>query len=193
MTNIMRVAMPILPAEIDVYPPTLFGEAADERVAGRTWHVLHTKPRQEKSLARQLLEGQVPFYLPLISNRTLIRGRVFTSHIPLFTSYCFVLADEKERLRALATRRVVRTLDVADQKKLWEDLRQIHTLIALGAPIMSERQLVPGTPVEISVGPLAGMRGLIIRRANQRRFLVQVNFIQQGASVELDDFMLVKA
>ena len=44
------------------------------------------KSRQEKSLARQLLGMEVPFYLPLIPKTTLIRGRRFTSQIPLFGS-----------------------------------------------------------------------------------------------------------
>jgi len=53
--------MPILAAEIELYPDGLLDEPPD---AGRPWRVAHTKPRQEKALARELLAADIPFYLP---------------------------------------------------------------------------------------------------------------------------------
>jgi ribosomal protein L24 len=50
---------------------------------------------------------------------------------------------------------------------------------------------MPGDVVEISSGPLAGLTGTIVRTATARRFVVTVDFIQQGASVLLDDHTLV--
>jgi transcriptional antiterminator RfaH len=185
--------MPILPPEPDVFPPTLFTQVATLPEEGRLWRVLHTKPRQEKALARQMHQARMPFYLPMIARTCLVRGRRLTSYLPLFPSYCFVLADNQERVKALTTQRVVRSLEVPDQAKLWADLRQIHRLIQSGAPITPEGQLVPGATVEIRTGPLAGLHGVIIRRANQQRLVIQVDFIQRGASVELDDFMVAKA
>jgi hypothetical protein len=185
--------MPILPAEPSVFPDQLFADPAALPTAERHWRVLHTKPRQEKSLARQLRQAEVPFYLPLIARRSKIRGRLMTSFIPLFTGYCFLLSNEKERVKALATHRVVNALEVADQGKLWHDLQQIHRLIETGAPITPEGQLVPGTPVEIRSGPLAGLQGIIIRAGNQRRFVIQVDFIHRGASVEVEEYMLARA
>src|SRR5438552_1083192 len=87
----MSVTMPILPAEPTCFPSQLFDEALTAPVAtDRAWWVLHTKPRQEKSLARQLCDAEVPFYLPLIARRLRIRGRTLTSHVPLFAGYVFL-------------------------------------------------------------------------------------------------------
>ena len=94
--------------------------------------MLHTKPRQEKSLARQLGDKQLPFYLPVVARRVPVRGRVLTSFVPLFPGYVFLLADRDERVAALATARVVRSLVVPDQTLLWNDLRQVQRLIASG-------------------------------------------------------------
>lgn len=185
--------MPILPAEPNAFPEHLFEDSSVLGAEGRLWRVAHTKPRQEKSLARELRKLEVPFYLPLIGRRSRIRGRLVTAHLPLFPGYCFVLASDKERIKALATRRVVRALEVMDQPKLWHDLQQVYRLIASGAPVTPEGRLVPGTTVEIRSGPLAGLRGVILRADKQRRFVVQVDFIQQGASVELEDYMVTKA
>lgn len=182
--------MPILPAEPSLYPDQLFEQIPAVTEGDRSWRVLHTKPRQEKSLARQFRDAQQPFFLPMVSRRLTIRGRSLKSYLPLFGGYCFILANEQERLRALTTHRVVRVLEVLDQERLWRDLHQVHQLIETGAPITPEGRLVPGTPVEIRQGPLTGLSGVILRNGTKRRFVVQVDFIQQGASIELEDYML---
>jgi transcription antitermination factor NusG len=183
--------MPFLPPEPNTFPQELFAEENPEVRQDRQWWVLHTKPRQEKSLARQLLQSQVPFYLPLIERRSVIRGRVMQSQVPLFPGYLFLLGQRDERVTALATNRVVHALEVPDQGTLWDDLTQVHRLINTGAPITPEERLEPGAFVEISSGPLAGLKGRIIRAASGRRFVVQVNFIQRGASVLINDFNLI--
>lgn len=186
--------MPILQAEIDCFPENLFADAElVPELAKRAWWVLHTRPRQEKSLARDLVQGKIPFYLPLAARRSRSRGRTLTSHIPLFTSYVFLLANEEERIEALRTDRIAHMLPVPDCAGLWRDLRQVHRLIASGAPLTPESQLAPGMQVEIQSGPLAGLKGKIVRAASKRRFVVEIDFIQRGVSVLLDDFTLVPA
>ncbi len=182
--------MPVLPPEPNAFPDDLFA-AATELAADRSWWVLHTRARQEKSLARHLCQARVPFYLPLVGKRGVARGRVFTSQIPLFPGYVFLLGRREERLTALTTNRVVHALEVADQAKLWHDLSQVWRLIQSGAPITPEDHLEPGAFVEIQHGALAGLKGRIIRAASGRRFVVEVHFIHRGASVMLDDFHLV--
>ena len=182
--------MPVLPPEPNAFPDELFAAATDV-AADRCWWVLHTRARQEKSLARHLYQARVPFYLPLIGKRGLTRGRVFTSFVPLFPGYVFLLGRREERLVALSTNRVVHSLEVADQGKLWHDLSQVWRLIESGAPITPEDHLEPGVFVEIQHGALAGLKGRIIRAASGRRFVVEVDFIHRGASVMLDDYNLL--
>jgi transcriptional antiterminator RfaH len=180
--------MPVLPVEPNIFPAELFEEAEVEDE--RWWWVLHTKPRQEKALARELVRARVPFYLPLIERKNLVRGHLLSSYVPLFTSYLFVRATGAERIAALSTRRTVRSLQVRDQELLRADLLQVHRLITSGLPITPEQQLYPGVTVEVRTGSLAGLKGKIIREASGGRFVVQVDFIQQGASVTLDDYLL---
>ena len=182
--------MPVLPSEPCLYPDDLLEELAQSQSAERVWWVLHSRPRQEKSLARQLLEKRLPFYLPVNPRRSHIRGRAMTSHVPLFPGYVFLHGTGDERVSALTTSRVVRVLEVFDQQRLWQDLKQVHRLLASGAAVRPEERLLPGVRVVISSGPLAGMSGKIIRSASGRRFMVEVDFIQVGASVELDESTL---
>jgi transcriptional antiterminator RfaH len=182
--------MPVLALEPAMYPQGLF--AADQRVAHaeRRWYAMHTRPRQEKSLARQLIDAEVPFYVPLVAKRFRLRNKPVTSYVPLFPSYAFILADRHERLTVLGTQRIVRPLEVDDQERLWKDLAQIERLLASGAPILPEDKLRPGMKVLIKNGPLQGLQGTILRTESGRRFTVQVNFIQRGAAVMLDDYVL---
>ena len=183
--------MPILPLEPQMFPPDLLEAAAADSADERAWWVLHTRPRQEKSLARNLYAAQIPFYLPLTRGQTRIRNRLTTSTLPLFTSYLFLRANQQERVAALATSRVVHSLRVADQRQLLRDLAQVNRLLQLGVPVTAEDRLIPGALVEIQCGPLAGLRGKIVQAATGKRFIVEVDFLQRGASVLVEGFTLV--
>jgi hypothetical protein len=181
--------MPILAAETSIYPDNLlddFGQTSPNRY----WWAVHTLSRQEKSLARQLLGHGIPFYLPLVAKDNLIRGRRVRSWIPLFGGYVFLFGDESERVKGLATKRVSRILPVSDQNRLKYDLGQIQRLIAADAPLTVERRLTSGRSVRIKKGPMAGLEGTVLSRRATTRLLVAVTFLQQGVSVELDDFLL---
>jgi transcription antitermination factor NusG len=183
--------MPILHHEPDLHPEGLFSLPAPDADVGCRWWVLHTKPRQEKSLARWLHATGITYYLPTATRKCRIRNRILTAHVPLFTGYVFLHGDRDRRVAALSTNRIVRCLEVADQAGIWCDLRQVHQLLVSGLPVAAESNLVPGTAVEVINGPLMGLTGTILRAASGNRFVVRVNFIQQGASVLIDDFALV--
>ncbi len=181
--------MPILATECNLHPFDLF-EGKTEAISGLNWWVLHTRPRQEKSLARALLKFNIAFYLPLIAHRNLIRGRVMESQLPLFPGYLFIRGSSEQRIAALSTHRVVRSIPVPDQGRLSDDLSQVYRLIRSGLPVRPEDRLETGAEVVIRSGPLIGLHGVILKAASGGRFYVQVDFIQRGASVLLDDFTL---
>jgi len=181
--------MPILKEERSLFPETLLDEppcgAADRR-----WFALYTRARQEKSLARELLKHQIPFYLPLVRKTNVSRGRKRTAQVPLFGGYVFLYGSEEERVRSLATNRISRVLTVEDARQLLFDLRQLRQLIAAGAPLTVESRLAPGQRVRVRQGAFAGLEGTVLKRRGEMRLLVRVNFLQQGASVEINDFLL---
>ena len=181
--------MPILPAETALFPDDVLDQPAG-RTAGSEWRVLHTKPRQEKGLARDLLARAVPYFLPTIRRPHRSAGRIRVAEVPLFDGYVFLRADRDQYLDALGTRRVVRALLVPDQAKLVSDLRRLHALLGLGRSVERERELRAGQLVEITTGPLVGLRGTVVRAATGTRFVVAVDFIRQGASVTCEGMAL---
>ncbi len=181
--------MPILAEEPCLYPVDLFDLAA-QPCEDRRWWALYTKARQEKCVARQLHKAGIPFYLPLVDKNLNYRGRRVTSHIPLFNAYLFLYGTEEDRVRSLATNRLSRVLEVPDQPLLLSDLRQVHWLIESKAPLTVEARLTPGKRVRIKSGPFQGLEGIVLQRQRQTRLTIAVNFLQQGVSVEIDDYQL---
>ncbi len=181
--------MPILEEEPSQFPPTLLTDWS-EQDESRRWWAVYTKPRQEKALARQLVSFQVPFYLPLVARDHLFRGRRVQSYVPLFGGYIFLFGDENERVKSLTTNRILTLLPVEDQEQLVHDLGQVARLIACNAPLTVEKRLSPGDVVRVKHGPMEGLQGTILSRRAQTRLLVSVRMLQQGVSIEIDDFML---
>jgi len=185
--------MPILEAEPELFPESLLMEPvlcddgySESTDTARSWWVSHTRPRQEKALARQLFDEGVPYYLPCDRRRVRVRSRVVTSRVPLFGGYLFVRITEAERLRVLNTNRVAGLLKVSDQVRLLRDLQRVYRVLDLGAPITAESRLEPGTSVTVRHGPLAGMTGTVVKAAGGFKFIVSVDFISRGLSVLMD-------
>ncbi len=184
--------MPILPAEPDLFPMDLWqGLGRSEGEPARKWWCLHTKPRQEKAMARDLRAQGVPYYLPQVvhEDRT-PQGRKTRSVLPLFTSYLFLLADEQERVQSLKGNRLVRVIEVADQEAMNHDLRQIHQMLASGLAVIAEPAVPVGARVRILTGPLAGIEGRVIRRGKRDQFVAVVHFLGSGATVDLEDWQV---
>jgi transcription antitermination factor NusG len=174
-----------------VYPhDVLESTAADTAVEERRWWAVYTRSRQEKAFSQQLIGYQIPHYLPLVDKLTYSRHRRQMCRVPLFSGYVFLLASEQERVKSLTTNRVSRVLPVPDGERLRSDLRQIARLIASGAPLTVEQRLAPGRRVRIRHGPLMGLEGTVVERRSGTRLFVAVDFLQQGASIDLEDFVL---
>ncbi len=184
--------MPILPAEPDCHPPDLWDDHPPQNGNGEAvWWCLHTKPRQEKSVARELRKQNVAYYLPQVwkEGRT-PRGRTIRSIIPLFAGYMFLRGDRDDRLAAQRGDRLVAVLDVVDQESLERDLRQIHQMLSSGLPVQEEPAAPVGALVRITTGPLQGMTGKVIRRGQRDQFVALVRFLGRGAAVELQDWQV---
>ena len=181
--------MPILPKEPDIFPDNLLADEMEGDAS--TWWLLYSLARQEKELTRRLRAQGIPHYCPLVRRKLRSSsGRVRYSYVPLFAGYVFLRGDGDQRQLALQTNRVSRCLAVGESAGLVRDLRRIQQLIASDAPLTPEARLSPGMRVRVRSGPLAGLEGTVIERRGQARLLVAVEFIQQGASVQIGDYQL---
>jgi transcription antitermination factor NusG len=181
--------MPLLPLEPFQFPNELFDPAAAACDASERWWVLHSRPRSEKALARQFHARGLTFFLPLYQRKWRTNGRMQSSYLPLFPGYIFLRGNDEDRVTALTTNLIANTLPVMDQQGLFADLTRVHQLMESGSALSPEARLEPGTRVEITAGPLAGLEGKVLHRGKKMHFFIEVQLLQQGVSVEIDSWM----
>jgi len=182
--------MPLLPQEKDIFPDDFLSSPPESGPADdpSSWIAFYTLSRREKDLMRKLRAAEIPYYAPLVRRRLRSAGgRVRWSFVPLFPGYVFSLATDDQRRIALATNAVSRWLSVTDGRTLLDDLRAIHQLIASERPLTPEARLERGQPVRVKTGPLRGLEGTVVKRHGMDRLVVAVRFLNQGASIELED------
>ena len=187
--------MPILPSQRDIFPESLLDEsdafaasASQAPLPGHGWIAFYTLSRREKDLMRKLEAASIPFYAPLVKRRLRSPGgRTRISHVPLFPGYVFSFVDDEQRRAALATNTNARWLPIPDAAAFVDDLRSIKRLIDTDRPLTPEALLEAGQPVRVRSGPLAGLEGTVVKRRGEQRLVVAVRFLNQGASIELED------
>jgi transcriptional antiterminator RfaH len=185
--------MPILPAEPDLYPPDLWTRSEGPS-PDRPWWCLHTRPRQEKAVARELWHRGLTFYLPIVLQETRTpAGRRIRSRVPLFNGYMFLQGEDDARRAALETNRLVQVLPVPDPDLLVADLKQVERMLRSGVPIVPEPTYPVGARVRIATGPLAGLVGVVLKRGSGDRFVAVVRMLGVGAAVDLRDWQVEPA
>lgn len=156
------------------------------RIAEARWHVLHTRPRQEKALAAALTGMGVSCFLPLRRHVRRRESRRIESELPLFPSYVFLWGTRDETFRADRTRRVACIIPVHDQETLEWELRNLHLALRVSAPLDPYEALRTGLRARIVAGPFQGLQGVIADRVRRDRLVLQVRMLGTATSLEVD-------
>jgi transcription antitermination factor NusG len=182
------IEMPVLDKESTAYPADLFQKVGrNVAAAPGQWWVLRTKPRQEKAVARELLQRTLPFFLPTTRRvRTGRRGET-ASYLPLFPSYVFSYVTDEERFEINRTGRLASFVAVPDQEKIWQELGNLHELLDRGLDVHPVLKITAGSKVTIRTGPLKNITGSVVRQSGRCKFVVEIDFLQAGAAVEIDE------
>jgi transcription antitermination factor NusG len=180
--------VPILRKESEIFPPDLFSLSLEEA----PWEVVHVRSRQEKMLARVLVNGNQPFYLPQVEKRTKRGGRTFKSFLPLFSGYVFLRRTEQTRPVLWSSGVVMRVIPVEDQKILDEELRQIRALQEAGATLTPQPDFAPGDRVRITEGVFSGYVGTLVKERDSVRLVVSISSLNKSVLAELPRDILVR-
>ncbi|HEX8616222.1 MAG TPA: transcription termination/antitermination NusG family protein [Thermoanaerobaculia bacterium] len=172
--------MPILRKESDFFPEDLF----DLPTAGAPWEIAHLRSRQEKTVARLLLDGRMPFYLPQVEQKQKRGGRTYVSHLPLFPGYIFLRRVDGLRQTLWRTSAVANMIEVPDQAQLSAELLQIRQLQASGAVLTPNVELTAGDAVRIEEGTFSGYTGVVIGERGAMRLIVSVSTLRKSVVVE---------
>ena len=165
--------------------------AADfpDESAGK-WHVLHTKSRQEKALAEDLLALGIPHFLPLVRQVRYYGKRKSLAELPIFPGYLFLRGSLDDAYQADRTRRVARLIKVNDQTKIDWELRNIYVALSKDAPLAPYPFLSKGIRVEVRSGPFRGLQGVIEDVSKRGRLILRVETLGSALSLEIDGALL---
>jgi transcription antitermination factor NusG len=170
----------------DENPPVIWPEAESIHDFAGLWWVAHTKSRNEKALAQDLIRKNISYFLPMTWRVRRQKGRTLRSLLPLFSGYLFFCGRESQRIELLRTNRVANLIEVRDQKKLLDELLQFEQALRVGAPLVPYKYIKAGQRCRVIAGPLAGLHGVVVMTKNVTRLVLQVDMLGQAASVEID-------
>jgi transcriptional antiterminator NusG len=152
------------------------------------WYALRTRSRHEKRVQEQLSARGIEPFLPLVERWRQWKDRRKLVAFPLFPGYCFARFPLSLRVAVLATDGVVQLLGNQEGPIPVPDseIEGVRRLVESTLPYDPHPYLKEGMLVEVIRGPLAGLRGILLRKGARARLVIGVSLIQQGASVELD-------
>lgn len=171
-------------------PPVAFPQDKSVSQFEGTWWVAHTKSRNEKALAWQMLQKKISYFLPMSKKITKKSGRTFRSMLPLFTGYVFFCGDEQARLEVLKTNRVANIIEVSNQAGFVGDIEPIETLLKHGQTLTPHNYIRAGQKCRVIAGALMGTEAIVEKTSQGARLILQIDMLGQATSVEIDSDMI---
>ena len=165
-----------------------------ERNRGCCWFALQTRSRYEKIVRRELATRNIEQFLPTVKRLSQWKDRKKEIEFPLFPGYCFARFSLDNRLAVLQSPGVVHIVGALRPEPI-PDL-EIESLRI----VMNNRtryELYPylreGCLVEVTQGPMQGVKGVFVRQARRYRLVLSINLIQRAVAVEVDASSVVPA
>jgi len=171
-------------------PPIMWPQVESICDFAGQWWVVHTRSRNEKALAHDLIRKNISYFLPMSWKIRRRSRRTIRSFLPLFSGYLFFCGQEDQRIELLRTNRVANLIEVNDQQKLLDELVQIGQALRAGAPLTPHKYIKAGQRCRVIAGPLIGLEGIAVKTKNAIRLVLQIDMLGQAASVEIDIDMI---
>jgi transcription antitermination factor NusG len=151
------------------------------------WYVVRTRSRHEKTVRDQLVRRDVETFLPIAERWSRWKDRRKKVGFPLFPGYCFARFPLVDRLRVLTVVGVADLVGTSGRPEPVPDaeIEAIQRLASTTLQYDPHPFLAEGMDVEVVRGPLAGVRGKLLRKDRVTRLVLSVILIRQAAVVEI--------
>jgi transcription antitermination factor NusG len=166
-------------------PCTVPAPSADS--GERKWYAVFTVPQNEKSAMKQLELREVEAFLPTYETFKIWKNRQRVKTIlPLFPTYLFVNIEKNQRSKVLQSPGVIQIVGSArqDASIAVSEIEFLRSSVQ-GRSVEPYRELVLGKMVRIKRGSLEGVEGVLVRKGNGLRFVLNIKLINQFAAIEV--------
>lgn len=159
----------------------------------RRWICIQVKSGCELRSLNGLQQRGYEGFVPVSERKRQWTDRTKILNVPLFTGYVFLRFDAGNTHRVLTVPGVIRFVGVAGIPLPVEDAEIEALQLTARAGIICKPCdfLEIGQEVEVRLGPLASLRGKIVRFKNSQRLVLSVNLIQKSVFVEIDGHEVV--
>lgn len=159
----------------------------------RKWYVITTKSRAEKKVSLGLVKLGIDHFLPLQKQLKQWKDRKKWVDVPLFNSYIFVYLSEQFRNEVFEVSGVVKYVAIKGVPSVLqkEEIERIKKICSQEHEVkITTSGLVTGDEVEVTEGPLKGLKGRISERANNAYLYIQIDNLGFTASFKIDKKMV---
>jgi transcription antitermination factor NusG len=161
----------------------------------REWYAVYTMSRHEKRVAEHCERIGVEHFLPLYTSRRLWKNRTTVNlQMPLFPNYIFVQLLPEDHGPLMRLPGVLSTVGNAAGPVSIEDSEMglLRRVIECKAT-EPHPYITAGDKVRIKAGPLEGIIGVVLRKANGLRFIVTFGLIGKSVALDIErnDFELI--
>lgn len=159
----------------------------------RKWYVITTKSRAEKKVSLGLTKLGIDHFLPLQKQLKQWKDRKKWVEVPLFHSYIFVFIQEQFRNEVFEVAGVVKYLAVKGAPSVLqpEEIERIKKICSQEHEVsITANELQRGAEVEVTEGPLKGLKGRIKERGNNAYLYIQIENLGFTASFKIEKHLL---
>lgn len=159
------------------------------------WYAAYTLPRNEKKAKAQLDKQAIANWLPVQRLRKRWSDRWKWVEEPVFRSYLFVYISEREYYQTLNSYGIVRFVAFNGQAVRIPESQMdfLRRMLDTGYELETGAiDLQPGDKVEVLTGPMAGRQGLLVSRAGDKKFRVDLDFLGQSVYITVPAENLTK-
>jgi transcriptional antiterminator RfaH len=159
------------------------------------WHLIYTKPQQEKVALDNLIRQNYQCYLPLINKEKILRGKKILSKEPMFPRYLFIRLSHDGQQNWSPIRSSIGVshlvhfggLAASLDDEMMDNLKQkIDKALVVKVFSIHDK-------VEILTGPFKGMEAIFNTYKGEERAMLLLNFMAKNltAIFDLRDFKKV--
>lgn len=152
------------------------------------WFALTVQPNHERTAERGLLNRGLEAYLPTHKVKRRWSDRQKELDVVLFPGYVFCRFERSDLMRVLNAPSIRSVVGVGRRPAPVDEseISAVRALVNSGRPILPWPYLRIGQNVRIDRGPLAELRGVVLRVKDSCRVVVSVDALGCSLSVEVD-------
>ena len=158
-------------------------------IAKKNWYAVYVKSRAEKKVKIELDFLEIENYLPLQRKLRQWSDRRKWVEVPLISGYIFVNISRKEYDKVLQTNGAVSYVCFEGKAAIIPDeqigfIKKMLSQPELNVDVLAQL-FSPGDEIEVSHGPLIGLKGTLVNFRGKKRVAVQLHQLNLSLLVDL--------